>query len=84
MEFDPDYEPEFDSLKGLLLDMAQERSLDALLKLIVNRLKERDHLALVMVWLIKEGDICDTCPMRKVCPDQTECLERRQACIRPQ
>ncbi|MCH8208190.1 MAG: SpoIIE family protein phosphatase [Nitrospinae bacterium] len=74
MEFDPDYEPEFDSLKGLLLDMAQERSLDALLKLIVNRLNERDHLALIMVWLVKEGDICDSCPMRKECPDQTECL----------
>lgn len=74
MEFDPDYEPEFDSLKGLLLDMAEERSLDALLKLVVNRLNEREHLALIIIWLIKEGDICDSCPMRNECPDQTECL----------
>ena len=74
MENEADYEPEFDSLKSLILDMAQERSLDALLKLIVNRLNERDHLALVRIWLVLPGDVCDTCPMRKECPDQTQCL----------
>ena len=74
MEYDPDYEPEFDSLKSLLLEMAQERSLDALLSLVVNRLNERDHLALIRLWLIQPGDICDACPMRAECPDQTQCL----------
>ncbi len=67
-------EGEFESLKCLLLDMAQERSLDALLDLIVSRLAARTHTALVRIWLVKAGDICDSCPMRETCPDQTSCL----------
>ena len=74
MENDPDFEPEFDSLKSLILDMAQERSLDALLNLIVNRLNQREHLALIRIWLTEPGDKCDTCPMQEQCPDQTQCL----------
>ncbi|MCZ6794345.1 MAG: sigma 54-interacting transcriptional regulator [Planctomycetota bacterium] len=67
-------EVEFESLKCLLLDMAQERSLDALLNLIVNRLVERPHMALVRIWLARPGDICASCRMREECPDQTSCL----------
>jgi serine phosphatase RsbU (regulator of sigma subunit) len=67
-------EPEFDSLKSLILDMAQERSLDALLKLIVNRLNERDHLALIRIWLVQPGDKCNSCPLIEECPDQSRCL----------
>lgn len=58
----------------LLLDMAQERSLEALLKLIVGRLVERDDAALVRIWLKGPGDICASCHMRRECPDHTECL----------
>ncbi len=65
---------EFESLKCLLLDMAQERSLDALLNLIVIRLAERPHMALVRIWLVGPGDICASCRMREECPDQTSCL----------
>lgn len=83
MEFDPDYIPEFASLKSLILDMAQERSLDALLKLIVNRLNEREHLALIRVWLIQPGDVCDSCPMKKECPDQTRCLHLAASAGKP-
>jgi len=67
-------EVEFESLKCLLLDMAQERSLDALLNLIVNRLVELPHMALVRIWLARPGDICASCRMREECPDQTSCL----------
>jgi serine phosphatase RsbU (regulator of sigma subunit) len=74
MTLDPDYQPEFDSLKGLLLDMAQERSWEALLDMIGNRLMERPHMRLGRIWLIRPGDICSTCPMRQECVDQTECL----------
>jgi GAF domain-containing protein len=70
----PDQNVGFESLKGLLLDMAQERSLEALLWLTVNRLAEQPHVALARIWLIRPGDICSGCPMLKECPDQTACL----------
>ena len=70
MKIGPDYKPEFESLKDLLLDMALERSVDALLDMIVRRLAERPHIALARIWLIGPGDICPVCPMRSECPDQ--------------
>ena len=79
-----DYRPEFESLKGVFLELAEERSVDALLKLIVNRLGERPHVALARIWLIGPGDICPTCPMRDECPDQTECLHLVASAGRPQ
>jgi serine phosphatase RsbU (regulator of sigma subunit) len=74
MDLEPDYQPEFDSLKNLLLDMAQERSWETLLDMIGDRLLKRPHMVLGRIWLILPGDICSTCPMRQECPDQTECL----------
>ncbi len=74
MDLEPNYKPEFDSLKTLLLDMAQERSWEALLDMIGDRLLGRPHMVLGRIWLILPGDICPTCPMRQECPDQTECL----------
>lgn len=74
MDLKPDYQPEFDSLKKLLLDMAEERSWETLLDMIGDRLLERPHMVLGRIWLILPGDICSTCPMRQECPDQTECL----------
>ncbi|MBI4642095.1 MAG: sigma 54-interacting transcriptional regulator, partial [Candidatus Tectomicrobia bacterium] len=74
MKLDANYEPEFESLKGLLLDMAQERSVARLLQMIVSRLAERPHIALARIWLIQPGDICLSCPLRAECPDQTSCL----------
>ena len=63
-----------DSLKCLLLDIAQQRSLNDLLWLIVRRLADRPTVVLARIWLLKPGDICSTCRLRKECPDQTECL----------
>lgn len=74
MDLEPNYQPEFDSLKELLLDMAQERSWEALLDMIGDRLLIRPHMVLGRIWLIRPGDLCSTCPMRQECPDQTECL----------
>ena len=74
MKLPADYEPEFESLKGLLLEMAKERSVNGLLKMIVQRLAERTHVALARIWLIRPGDICASCPMRTECPDKTSCL----------
>jgi len=75
MEVPPDYKPEFESLKGLLLEMPQERSCDRLLRLTVRRLVERPHVALARIWLVGPGDICTSCPMRAECPGQTLCLQ---------
>jgi hypothetical protein len=67
-------EPEFESFKRLLLDLARERSADALLRLIVNRLAECSSVALARIWLMGPGDVCATCRMRPECPNQTRCL----------
>ena len=61
-------------LKALLLDLTAERSLDGLLQLIVTRVAAMSHVAMCRIWLIEDGDICDTCPLRAECPDQTRCL----------
>ncbi len=63
-----------DRLKRLLLDMAEQRSVDRALKLIVDQLAGQPDVALARVWLTAPGDICDACPMRRECPDQTSCL----------
>lgn len=74
MESEAKHEVEFDSLRALLLDMAQERSLDTLLKIIVQRLAERPPVSLARIWLLRPGDICSSCHMRAECPNQTTCL----------
>ncbi|HTV75988.1 MAG TPA: sigma 54-interacting transcriptional regulator, partial [Candidatus Baltobacteraceae bacterium] len=66
--FDPDF------AASLLLEIAQERSLDQLLKKLVCRILKRPGVARVRIWLIDKGDICSTCPRRPECPDQTRCL----------
>lgn len=60
--------------RRLLLDMAQERSVEALLRLIVERLAQLPDAALARIWLLDRGDICADCRMRVECPDQTACL----------
>ena len=60
--------------KRLLLDMAQERSIDNLLKRIVHQLAGQPAVALARIWLIAPADLCATCHMRNECPDQTSCL----------
>lgn len=61
-------------LKSLLLDVAGERSLEGLLKMIVCRVAAMPHVAMCRIWLVKPGDICGTCPLREECPDHARCL----------
>ena len=63
-----------DSLKCLVLDIAQQRSLQDLLWLIVRRLADRPTVVLARIWMIRPGDICATCRFQEECPDQTQCL----------
>lgn len=61
MKIDETYAPEFESLKELLMDMAQEQSVTVLLDLIVTRMVLRPHVALVRIWLTRKGDCNDCC-----------------------
>jgi transcriptional regulator with GAF, ATPase, and Fis domain len=73
MEFDRDYEPEYDSLKTLLLEMAQEHAVAPLLDMIVRQLARRPHVALARIWLIQEGD-CPCSAHEPACDDKARCL----------
>ena len=63
-----------DDPKQLLLEMARQRSVDDVLRLVVHRLTDSPRVALARVWLMQPGEGCDTCPMRGECPDRTTCL----------
>jgi len=71
-----DQQPVFEpaAMRSLMLDMAQQRAVDAVLDLAVRRLTVRSSVALARIWLAAPGDVCASCRMRPECPDQTECL----------
>jgi transcriptional regulator with GAF, ATPase, and Fis domain len=69
---DARFDPHFGA--QLLLEVAQERSVEPLLKRIVDRAVERTEFVFSQVWLIKKGDLCATCKYRPDCPDQSRCL----------
>ena len=70
----PDFELPFDAVRGLLLELARERSLDPLLDLVVQRLAAHRDVALARIWLIRAGDVCAACPHRDECPQHVPCL----------
>jgi transcriptional regulator with GAF, ATPase, and Fis domain len=70
----PHFELSVECVHGLLLDLARERALDPLLDLVVHRLAEQTDAALARIWLVREGDICTSCPMRDECPQEVPCL----------
>ncbi|RJP38958.1 MAG: AAA family ATPase [Phycisphaerales bacterium] len=61
-------------LRDLLLDVGQQRTLDAVMATVVRRLAQQEVVALARLWLIRPGDICTNCPMRAECPDRSQCL----------
>jgi transcriptional regulator with GAF, ATPase, and Fis domain len=63
-----------ESLLAVSLAVAQERSVDTVLRRIVEGLASQAGIALARVWLVKPGDICTDCPMRPECPDRRRCL----------
>jgi formate hydrogenlyase transcriptional activator len=63
-----------DAFKELLLELAQERSLEDLLPLITRRLAEHEDVALARLWLIDKGDLCARCRNVAACADRTVCL----------
>ena len=73
MNLHPHYTPEYESIKSLLLEMAREHAVAPLLKLIVQQLAQRPHVALARIWLIQEGG----CP----CPKQDSNCDENDACL---
>ena len=69
-----DYKPEFESLRDRLIELAQIRNVDELLKRVVGLLAARPHIALARIWLRDQGDLCASCHMLSKCPDHTACL----------
>ena len=63
-----------DNIRCLLIDMAQERTVQAVLDLVVDRLARECNAALARIWLVRPGDICSDCRMRTECKDQSQCL----------
>jgi transcriptional regulator with GAF, ATPase, and Fis domain len=63
-----------DEFKELLLELAQERSLDDLLPLVTRRLAEHEDVALARLWLLDKGDLCGTCRNAAACADRRACL----------
>jgi transcriptional regulator with GAF, ATPase, and Fis domain len=73
----------FDALKDLLLEIAQERDLAALLPLIVRRLAESsDDVALARIWLLGPGDSCSACRNAHVCTEREQCLHLAASAMR--
>ena len=66
----------FDPLMAtqLLLEIAQERSVEPILKKLVDFTVERTAFAFCTVWLVRKGDLCATCKYRSECADQSRCL----------
>ena len=65
---------DFDFASSLLLEVAQERSVEQLLQKCVGAAMSHPEFARVEFWLVEKGDLCSRCPQRRQCPDQTRCL----------
>ncbi len=63
-----------EGIEQVALAAAEARSPDAVLNRVVEGLVGDPGFALARIWLTGLGDICDSCPMRVECPDQTICL----------
>jgi transcriptional regulator with GAF, ATPase, and Fis domain len=62
------------SFRALLLELAQQRSLEVLLPLITRRVAEHEDVALARLWLLEPGDRCAGCSNARACADRTRCL----------
>src|SRR6476646_10007058 len=61
-------------LQAISLAVSQARTVDSVLKMIVDGLVEKAGIALARIWLMSPGDICATCPMGAECSSRVRCL----------
>src|SRR5947208_9023914 len=64
----------FNDPRRLLLEMARERALPDLLRLVVGQLAESPRVALARIWLLRRSEDCDGCVMPAECRDRSACL----------
>ncbi len=69
------HSPLFADPKRLLLDMAQEHAVPALLKLIVSCIGDSSRVALARIWLARPTAECTGCSTPEVCRAQSRCLQ---------
>ena len=62
-------------LLSLAVSVAGEQSLHGVLEGIVRGLATQPGVALARIWLLRPGDLCDSCFMRAECRDPTQCLQ---------
>jgi hypothetical protein len=79
---DSRYDSRFDSdfAASLLLNLAQERSVDGLMEKSLSAATTQAEIACVEIWLLEQGDLCSHCPQKLRRPDQTRCLHLVAAC----
>ncbi len=74
---------EFEYMREFLLSLPHQRKLESLLGTVVESYARKDPVvALARIWLVGPGDRCDSCALRTVCPDQTECLHLAAECYK--
>lgn len=65
---------DLESFQLLLLEMAQQCSVNELLQLVTSSLASNRNVALARVWMVAPGDICNTCNEYAACQDKSRCL----------
>ena len=65
---------EADRLLSLAVAVAAERNFQGVLQTIVQGLASHPGVAIARIWLLRPGDICDSCFLREKCHDRTRCL----------
>jgi transcriptional regulator with GAF, ATPase, and Fis domain len=64
----------FVNVKRLLLELAQHQSVDTVLRHAVDTMASASGVAMVRVWLMDTGDMCESCKFAPQCRDKTKCL----------
>lgn len=62
------------NLPQVMVSMAQHRHLTEMLNAVVSGIATCRGVVLARIWLIREGDVCESCRFRPECPDRTRCL----------
>src|SRR5262249_12065055 len=63
-----------EALQEIALRVSGERTVNGVLRQIVDGLARQPGVALARVWVVSSGDLCDSCYLRSSCADRTACL----------
>lgn len=61
----------FNSINELIV---RKSPMSETLQAITSQMMKDEEIALARIWLVDKGDICETCVLRKECPNQESCL----------